>query len=305
MIEVLFGDSEAASMKVAKNKVISIVSDGPTATFCAGKKKPPTVENAGWVEGTSKEVICLSFMLDIGDIKQDVDSEYRKNLIYSMLDQGQWGEDSEIETELKKAADVYIRELERLKKFLEDGEDIRIWYSRSAYSLCGLYYVCGLLKNYQNKIFLIELPEYRVLKNVVFSYGDWGEIAAGEFALFIDDQKEINHIEIRRYANLWMELVTDNSPLRSTINNHVIGVKEDFYDFLIWKHLSDKPVKQARLIGDIMGHDRISVRDWWYAKRIQYYIDNRMIEILEDSENKYARLIKRIDPAGPGSRSYF
>lgn len=95
MIEVLFGESEAGAMKAAKSKVLSIVSDGPTATFCAGKKKPPSRESAGWIEGTSEEVICPAFMFDVGRLDQEVDREYRKKLICSMLNQGQWGEEEE------------------------------------------------------------------------------------------------------------------------------------------------------------------------------------------------------------------
>lgn len=293
MIEVLFGESEAGAMKAAKNKIISMVSDGPTAYFCAGRKKPPQKERGEWIEGTSDEVICLGFMLDIGELNQDICGEYRKNLIYSMLNQEQWDSDSEIDKELREAGNVYIRELERLKAFLETGEDIRIWYSRSAYSLCGLYNVCSLLMHYSNRIFVVELPEYSIDKNVISSYQNWGEIAAEEFSLFLEYQREICHMEVKRYAQMWTELVDDNSPLRSLVNNHVISVNEDFYDFLIWKRLTTKPIKEARLIGDIMGYYRIGVGDWWYAKRIQYYIDNGKIEVVEDSENKYARLIKR------------
>jgi hypothetical protein len=57
MIEILFGDSEAASMKAAKRK-----------------------ENP-------EEVICLNLMLDIGNLEESVDSPYRKELIYSMWKQ--------------------------------------------------------------------------------------------------------------------------------------------------------------------------------------------------------------------------
>lgn len=293
MIEVLFGESEAGAMKVAKSNVVSIVSDGPTAVFGAGKKIPPSKENAGWIEGTSEEVICLALMLDIGEIGQEVHGEYRKKLIYAMLNQGQWGGDLEADRELMEAAGLYVRELERLKRFLAEGERIRIWYSRSAYSLCGLYYVCSLLKQYQNKIFLVELPEYRVAKNVVISRANWGEITAEEFAFFVGAQKEISRMEVDRYAMLWMELVRDNSPMRALLNNCVVGVPESFYDFLIWKHLTKKPVVQARLIGDILGQYQISVGDWWYAKRIQHFIDCGKIEIVEDSENRYARWIRR------------
>lgn len=291
MIEVLFGESEAGSMKVAKNKVIEITSDGPTAIFGAGKKKAPV--KGDWIEGTADEVICLAFMLDIGDITKDVNSESRKELIYSMLNQGQWGEDPEIEQELKEAADVYVRELKRLIRYLEDGEEIRIWYSKSAYSLCGLYYICNLLWKYQNRVFLVELPDYRVNGTVIVSYQNWGEIAAEEFSAFIENQKEVSKSEVKYYAAKWGELVGDNSLLRAVIHNRVIGVEENFYDFLIWKKLTKKPIKQARLIGDMLGNYRIGISDWWYAKRIQYYIDQGNIEIVEDSENKYARTIRK------------
>ena len=53
MIEILFGDSEAASMKAAKNKAVAIKSDGPTAILGAGKKKSLQRENDEWMEGTS------------------------------------------------------------------------------------------------------------------------------------------------------------------------------------------------------------------------------------------------------------
>lgn len=61
---------------------------------------------------------------------------------------------------------------------------------------------------------------------------------------------------------LWNDLVKDNSPLRAVINGTVLGVPEDFYDFQIWKELTHKPIKEARLIGDILGHSQISVGDW-------------------------------------------
>lgn len=293
MIEVLFGESEAASMKAAKNKVISMVSDGPTALFCAGKKKPPEREGAGWIEGTPDEVICLAFMLDIGDISQDVDGEYRKDLIYSMQNHGQWEAGSEMDRELREQGAVYVRELERLKGFLEEGKEVRIWYSRSAYSLCGLYFVCGLLRQYPNKVYVVELPEYRTYKNTIQTYQNWGEIAAEEFSLFLEYQREISNLEIKRYNQIWKELIEDNSPLRAVVNNRVLGVEEDFYDFLIWKKISEKSIKEARLIGNLLGYYQICVGDWWYAKRIQYYIEQGRIEIVEDSEIEYARLIRR------------
>ena len=93
------------------------------------------------------------------------------------------------------------------------------------------------------------------------------------------------------YAALWSELVEDNTPLRAVVNGKVLSVPDDFYDFLIWKWLKDVPLKEARLIGNILGYSQIGIGDWWYARRIEYYIEQGKICVIEDSEYKYARII--------------
>ena len=291
MIEVLFGESEAGSMKAAKNKIVIGRVDGPTSVWMAGKKRPPESPFAGWVEGTSEEVVCLGFMLDIGDIKEPVDSLYRKNLIYSMYAQDQWEQDEAMEEELKQTADIYVKELSRLKSFLDNGETLRIWYSDAPYSRCGFYHLCRMLRKYENEIRVVKLPEYAVREKSITIYKNWGEVAAEEFAGFLPYEKKLSKEEIRLYGLLWSELADDNSPLRAVINGRVLGVPEDFYDFLIWKKITDKPVKEARLIGDILGCFPISVGDWWYAKRIEYYIRQGKIRVVEDSKNTYGRII--------------
>ncbi len=291
MIEILFGESEAASMKAAKNKVIIGTVNGPTAVWMAGKKKPPRKPFAGWIEGTSEEVICLGFMLDVGDIKEPADSSYRKELIYSMYAQNQWERDEETEEELRRTGDVYAEELRRLKRFLDDGEAVRIWYSGAPYSRCGFCHLCQTLRQYKNEIRAVKLPEYVVRENCITVYKNWGEVAAEEFAGFLSHEKKLSGEEVRMYASEWSELVSDNSPLRAVVNGRLAGVPEDFYDFLIWKRLTRRPVKQARLIGDILGYYQLSVGDWWYAKRIEHFIRQGRICIAEDSKNKYARMI--------------
>lgn len=152
MIEILFGESEAGSMKAAKNKIVIGAVNGPTSVWMAGKKTPPERPFTGWVEGTAEEVICLGFMMDVGNIKEPMDSLYRKELIYSLYAWNQWEQDAE--------------------------------------------------------------------------------------------------------------------------------------------------TKEARLIGDILGSYQMSVGDWWYAKRIEYYIRQGKIRVVEDSEYRYARLICADGEAG-------
>ena len=291
MIEVLFGGSEAASMKAAKNTVVIGGVNGPTSVWMAEKKKPPEPLFSGWVEGTAKEVVCLGFMLDIGDIKMPVDSSYRKELIYSLFSQNQYGRSPELEDELKQIGNVYINELQRLIQFLEGGEAIRIWYSDAPYSRCGFYSLCRMLLKYETEIHVVKLPEHVAGEKSIISYSNWGEVSAEEFAVFLPCERTLTREEVRMYAILWSELSEENSPLRTVINGRVVGVPEDFYDFLLWKKITRKPIKEARIIGDILGRYHLGVGDWWYARRIDYHIQQGNIMIAEDSENKYARLI--------------
>lgn len=291
MIEILFAESESSSMKVAKNTVVYGKTNGPTSVWVAGKKKPPKRKHTGWIEGTSKEVICLGFMLDIGDISEEIDSQYRKDLIYSLYAQDQWGKDQESDTELRNLADCYIEEIKRLKNYLESGEQVRVWYSEAPYSICGFYQLCSILTQYDNPVRTVKLPQYSIYDNVITSYKNWSEIAAEEFSGFLQYEKELSGKEIRLYSSIWSELKADNSPLRAVVNGRVTGVPEDFYDFLIWKRITKKTEKEGRLIGDILGKYPVNIGDWWYAKRINDFIVQGKIRVVQDSENKYARMI--------------
>ena len=267
-IEVLFGESEAGSMKFAKS-----------------------MQEAGDPE----KVICLGFMLDVGDIKEPADSQYRKDLICSMYLQEQWGRDEELNEECSKLGDVYCSELKRLQRYLAEGESVRIWYSNAPYSVCGFYHLCSILQDCENDIIVVKLPEYEVRQdNTIVTYSHWGEVSPEVFAQYLSHEKKLCKMELKMYAWNWLELWEDNSPLRAVVNGRVIGVPEDFYDFLIWKSITEKPEKEARVIGDILGNNPFGVGDWWYAKRIDCLIGQGKIKVVKDSGKKYAR---RICPA--------
>lgn len=294
MIEVLFNESEAGSMKIAKATRAMIAGDGPTAVFMAGKKQPPLKEGTGWIDGSPNEVICLGFMLDIGDIKRPVCSTYRKELIYSIYAQNQWEEEDDFEEELKTLGNVYEKELNRLKEFLEEGESIRIWYSDAPYSRCGFYSLCQILQKYKNNVSAVKLPEYVLKGQQITVYQSWNEVCAEEFAGFLPDEKKLSKEEIRMRAQNWTDLQEENTPLRAVINGKVLSVPEDFYDFLIWQELKNKKLKEARLIGNILLNTQIAISDSWYARRIEQHIRDGKIKIVKDAKNKYERILSYI-----------
>lgn len=86
----------------------------------------------------------------------------------------------------------------RLKKYLEDGETTRVWYSDAPYSICGFYSLCQILQSYKNEVHIVKLPEYVVRKTSVVSYRNWGEVPAEEFIQ--QDKIEVMEESENKYA---------------------------------------------------------------------------------------------------------
>lgn len=296
MIEVLFAESEAGAMKFAKsNRALRKHNeDGPTSVF-GDVSEISVIKEWISVPGTAAEVICLSYHLDIGDIQQSFDSDYRNGLILSMYTQSGWETSEEHISSLKENILTRTKEYERLMQFMETREDIRIWYSSAAYSLCGFYELCSQLvkhKTFDANIYTIELPEHvEEGDNRIVRYRHWGEVMAEKMSSFLSLQKKLSVNELKMYAHKWADLIEDNSPLRAFVNGELIGVPEDFYDFLIRKSITKEPVREARLIGDILGKYPVCVGDWWYGARIEQMIQNGEIRVVEDSPHKYRRMI--------------
>lgn len=265
MIEILFGESEAGAMKIALRREKRVESD----------------------------VICLPLMLDIGDISQSVSGKYRRNLIYKMLYREQWGADEEMKAEMKALGNTYSSELKRLNEYLKKGETLRIWYSSAPYSLCGMMWLCSNIWRFKYKcgVYAVELPKLEIRGDCAVSFSSWDETEPEKFAEFAENQRRLPLPELRKYAFDWERLVAENAPLRAVVSGSVISVPVGFYDFLIRKYMDDKPVRQAVLIGRILGENPLGVGDWWYAMRIEHLIGSGRIKIVEDSDKKYARII--------------
>lgn len=267
MIEVLFGDSEAGAMKMALK---------------SGK--------------LGSDVICLGFALDIGDIQKPVLGSYREKLLCDLLYQEQWGIDSEMKDDLSRLGSYYQRELARLFGYLESGEPIRIWYSSAPYSICGLLWLCGEFEGRGARVSVVRLPRIVIKPGQAIFRHSWGEVSPREFPRFLKLEHTLSVEEIKTYAFFWSSLRQENAPLRAVVNGSVISVPASFYDFLIRKHLGNEPVREAELIGKIIVENPIGFGDWWLARRIDKFIAENRIKIVENSPRKYDRIIAKNEP---------
>jgi hypothetical protein len=295
MIEVMFGESEGGAMKVAKHFQKPDYDNGAIAWF---GEKPSKEEfdklfDGKTLGGTSSQVICIPFMLDFGDINLPIESEYRKKLILDMYLINGLNDKRTLEN-LEIAWIKYLTEIDRLKNYATSGEDIRLWYSDAPYSLCGFYYVCNLLNEYNCKVSVIKLPQYMQLSvNEMQFYTSWNEIDAGKFYQFLPFEKVLSNCEIRSFSSNWVELKEEKSTLRAVVNGKLIGVPEDFYDHIIRKEIPDGEFIMARLIGNILGKHPLGIGDWWYAKRINKMIEQGYFLVVQKQKEIYRQVLKR------------
>lgn len=300
MIEVLFGESEGGAMKIAKNYkkpdyhrgTIGWIGEKPNRK--PSKKEFDRMFDGKPVGGSSREVICLPFLLDIGDIQTPIDERRKKVMIDMYTANGRFYSQEQLTQELESVWERYLNEIERLKAYVNAGEQIRIWYSEAPYSLCGFYYICHMLERTECTLSSIKLPEYIVNEEKeICSSTTWGEMEAGKLYQFLSLERPISDKEKTYFSHKWEMLKEDNSPLRAVINGNLTGVPEDYYDFIIRKELPEEEFAMARFIGNILGKYPIGVGDWWYAKRIKWMIEQGEIEVIEKNEDTYSQILKK------------
>ena len=189
MIDILFGESDAACMKYAK-------------TICALPAE----------EGEPDTVICLAFMLDIGDIQEAMDSSYRQELIFSMYSQDQDGHDEAACRELKKAGASYIRQLARLEEYLRQGRAVRIWYSHSPYSPLWSLLPLRLDEVLQKSRLRSRASKMQGKRQPHCILPELGRGLHDEFRHFLPLERPLSSSEREMYALLWKNCEGENAP---------------------------------------------------------------------------------------------
>ena len=183
----------------------------------------------------------------------------------------------------------------RLLEATESGEAVRIWYSPAApWSLCGFYDVCWLLRDFDCPMTALELPQWMPREDgTVQSCLSWGELVPGDWAAFLPLEREIPKSVRRAIAMEWAGLQEENAPLRAVVNGRLTSVGEDFYDPFIRARVPNGIFRVAKLIGEVLGRDRLGIGDWWLAKRIRAMLDQGELVMVSKGDGFYRDEVRR------------
>ena len=286
MVEVVFGDSAAGSLKLAQSYgkgpyrsgvigVILLHKDGREATGAeieAARQEAEAREKAAWesavpLGGSAADVFAFPLALSVGDIAEEsvgsrrIDALLRLASIYP-------------EGTVPAAAEICAKAAANLAKIqarLRAGESIRIWYSQQSDEMCGLHWVAAQLAAWQipaGQVVLMRLPDW---PDGAEHSTSWGDVAPGQWGRFLALQRQASREGLAEIARAWAALQAENAPLRAVVNGSLRGVPEDFYDPWILREIAaqGETFYEGKLIGAILEKYRLGIGDAWIALRVE------------------------------------
>lgn len=332
VVEVLFGESEKCALKLAHRslgKAIGGVSAPIGIVFENSDGVPPTQEEreaameyarreaqreqerrqemipVGTADG---EVLGLDFMLDVGDISENTPGPVRRALLQEWMCAGPWRNGAA--EEWKKSADRHWRnaaeDLNTLHRRAKAGEPVRIWYSDTPYSMCGLYFTVAQLSMYSCPISVVKLPPWELCacRNEGMEYPEtlqmlevgsrisWGDAPPDAFGRHLAREQALAPAARQMLTGLWRLLQQENAPLRAVVNGRLQSVGEDFYDTFLRREPMPETFRVAELVGRVLGR-RLVIGDWVLARRICVLLAAGELELVEEKPQFYAAVLRR------------
>lgn len=311
MLEICFSNSLRGTLMCAKERrdggrsVVSVIACGENGTpmteeeMEAYHQKVQAEHEKAQAEmiplgGKSWQVFAFSFGLSRGDISEDFPDELRLNSQMELC-----GTSRENVNDIKDMAYHLVKQIkdgqmqwESLLTFLEQDEELRIWYNpRNPDDVCGLYWFLWLLKksNLSPKLWRMALPEYFTEPNgnIVVCRG-WPEIVPEKLGHYLYLQQEVSVVFSTMAYCAWEKLREENAALRAMVNGTICSVPEDFYDGIIRMELEKQPeqFKEPSFIADLLMKTCLgAMGDEFIHRRLMKLVNDGILSVVTASED--------------------
>ena len=237
----------------------------------------------------SEGILLFEFQWDIGYLNELEDSEYRMKLPASLYYGHHVRLHPEDEAELLENGKQNLKTLKALKKLAEAGKSFRIWYSSNAMEMCGFYYICNVLKDYDVEVYVVELPQVFTIGDKPKHISSWGMAHTYEFGYLVANQRHLQKNELEYRASLWQALVEENAPLRAVISNVLVSVPADFYDAIIMSRFIGTTICENEWVSEIMSM-YLGVASGFVGQRIWEMSKKGAISLVQDGERMHERI---------------
>lgn len=292
MLEVLFSDSAAGSMKCGMNQHTIIGAASSFAVMGEGEAPSPEDlrrmqreheerERRRWAEavplrGDTGDILPFPLWLSIGPINEEGIGPLREAALAQLLSiypQGQ-----------QTAAEILASTRQRLAALLARAphEPVRFWVDHTPDAACGLRWMLDQLRplGLENlDLQVVELPALRPGKDGLRLI-DLGELHPSEWGRLAQDTRPLPAAQAAALAGQWQVLQRENAPLRAVLNGVLVSAAEDLYDPYLRRILDDleDTFQEAELIGRTLGQFPLGFGDAWLALRVEQWIADGRLE---------------------------
>ncbi len=207
-----------------------------------------TVHNKSAIyHGLFGRTVCLFLPLHLGNLRKGVFSEARLNQVHSMM-KDDWRDGLPYTKREQKKA---VARLKDVKRRMEKGEKIRIWYSDSAEDLCALYYLISELNGISGEITCVHKNSRKVSYSC--KTARFGALNYTDLLYYLPAERPIEESERHWIEKAWKDLCSQEWNLRANVNGELVGVPESFYDSGIRAFIPRSVgFKSSRIIGDYL-----------------------------------------------------
>lgn len=319
MIEILFGTSACASLKLAQHYGQGEFLGSSIGFFAANhpdgskptkeeikaarqeaeEKARLVWEKATPMGGDPADVYGFSLLLSIGDISENQPGSKRQQALEHLF--------SVYRDEVSRAAREIVEkakeDLNTVQQQTAAGESLRIWYSDHPDEMCGFYWFMEQLEQWKvqyQQISTVKLPAWKPgeKENAVLRES-WNGLAPEEWRLYLELglEKPMPPFLRQHYAFLWRWLQRENAPLRAVLNGQLVSASEKLYDEFILREIKEasQEFQEARIIGQVLGKYQ-GINDAWAACRIEEIIRAGKLGVITEADGDrptYHRMLRK------------
>lgn len=204
MIEIVFNESAAGSLKQAQNYgkgkfcTVAMLSRSDDAVTGEAENRALKLqlerEKLAWkmaepMVGKASDVFCFSLALDVGDISGNCTGENRIRVLSPLLETFSENDGFLAAKEILKNAD---ERMNTVKERLSTGETLRLWYSEQPDEMCGLCWFASQYskRNPQSRLYAVKLPSIEYDGQTLVRHSGWGGMPPGEWHKYLKYQEE-------------------------------------------------------------------------------------------------------------------
>lgn len=309
MLEVLFSDSAAGSLKCGMNR-------GSETGGCLGviatdeKGRPLSPEETArlqreaeeaarrdWadavpLEGSPQDVLPFSLCLSIGPLGEDGIGPLRENVLEQLF--CIFPEGRQAAAEIVSAAQ---RDLDTLLA-RAPHEPVRFWLDRTPDAACGLGWVLEQLRPLGFAELDLRVVDLAAAGEPPFVGRCAGEIRPHEWGRLAREARPLPADRAEALAHHWRTLCQQDAPLRAVLNGVLVSAAIDLYDPYLRAVLDElgDTFQEAELIGRTLAKFPLGFGDAWLALRVEQWIADGELQAVTRPEPDgpvYHRMLRK------------